>query len=338
MPIRQDLLRPVSTALRETTDYHDCWGTQVQFECSDETQLALLGDTQMGLLDAFREAFYNLAAERVPNLADLGDLLHHSLGFRELGEELLQKNILPIFVGEEAANFSLFLQAAEREEQPQRLSLLSADATAWNELLQNAPFKIEQAALLGYQSYFLRPSSRKAWEERGQESWRLGEIRGQVNRLEPVLRDSDWLGIELSALRRSDCQVGRAASGLSIEEACQLLLYAGRSERLRGLCITGLTPDSQESDALLVAQLLWYFLEGYKGRKGEYPIKRRQLQGYKVELAEFGYILWFWKSERSQRWWVSFSEKEDSRLIPCSYADYQAATQGDLPRRLLLER
>lgn len=337
MPIRQDLLRPVSAALRETTDFQDCWGAQLQFDWDKDTQIALLGDSQMGLLDAFRRNFYQLAAERVPKLADLGDLLHHSLGFRELGEELLQKNIIPIFIGEEAANFGLFLQATEREILPQRISLLAADIEGVNNWLKEAPLKIEQLALLGYQGYFLRPTIKKAWQQKGYEFWRLGEIRNQLHRTESVLRDSDWLGVELQALRRSDCQGGKAASGLSIEEACQILLYAGHSERLRGLCITGLQVDNQEADALLVAQLLWYFLEGYKRRNNEYPITRKELQGYKVELPEFGYILWFWKSERSQRWWVSFSEKEDSRLIPCSYADYQAATKGELPRRLLLE-
>lgn len=337
MPIRQDLLRPVADDLRRVTDFHDCWGSQLQFSWEETTEIALLGDSQLGLLDAFRRAFYQLSVEQGPSLVDLGDLLHHSLGFRELGEQLLQKQVLPIFIGQEAANFSLFLQALEREEQPQRLCLLSEDGKALVEVLNGQPPRLEQVALLGYQSYFLRPSTRRAWEEQGYELWRLGELRGKIQRSEPILRDSDWLSIELSAFRRSDCQAGRAASGISIEEACQLLLYAGRSERLRGLCITGLAPENQEADALLVAQLLWYFLEGYQQRKGEYPVARKQLQGYKVELAEFGHILWFWKSERSQRWWVSFSEQEDSRLIPCTYADYQAATKGELPRRLLLE-
>ena len=49
----------------------------------------------------------------------------------------------------------------------------------------------------------------------------------------------------------------------------------------------------------------------------------------------------FWRSPRSDRWWLQypageFAGEERHRLLPCSAGDYrQAAERGEMPERLL---
>ena len=62
------------------------------------------------------------------------------------------------------------------------------------------------------------------------------------------------------------------------------------------------------------------------------------MKKYIVEFDEVEYELIFWKSKKSDRWWMElpYGDKEKygrQQLVPCSYSDYMKACDEELPDR-----
>ena len=98
-----------------------------------------------------------------------------------------------------------------------------------------------------------------------------------------------------------------------------------------------------QSTAQVVAQMIWYFADGFYNRKQDFPIQKafNQLIQYIVHVKSFDEQLTFWRSNKSGRWWMEIPVKTQKkhvrhRLIPCAYNDYLQACNDDLPERLIL--
>ena len=61
------------------------------------------------------------------------------------------------------------------------------------------------------------------------------------------------------------------------EEICQIMRYAGLSDKLSSLGIYEVNPklDRQSLTAQLAAQMIWYFIDGYYFRKHDFPSKEQ---------------------------------------------------------------
>jgi formiminoglutamase len=86
--------------------------------------------------------------------------------------------------------------------------------------------------------------------------------------------------------------------------------------------------------------MIWYFLDGFSNRKNDFPVSTKSLVEYVVESKMNDLQIRFWKSSKSGRWWLQVPAKTKRkhnrhRLIPCSYSDYLAACQEDIPDRLV---
>jgi formiminoglutamase len=60
---------------------------------------------------------------------------------------------------------------------------------------------------------------------------------------------------------------------LNGEEACAICRYAGISDKVSSFGIYEYNPaaDIEEQTAQLIAQMIWYFIEGVNQRKGDIP-------------------------------------------------------------------
>jgi hypothetical protein len=58
--------------------------------------------------------------------------------------------------------------------------------------------------------------------------------------------------------------------------------------------------SSQES--VLIAQIIWYFIEGFHYRSNEYPFGRRKL--YKIYRAYGRRNAYFFHKNKTDRWWI----------------------------------
>ena len=99
--------------------------------------------------------------------------------------------------------------------------------------------------------------------------------------------------------------------------------------------------DKRGQTAMLLGQAIWYLVEGYYSRKKDYPFKNAaDYQKYHVSIKDQKSEIIFYKSLRSDRWWMEVPYPPDKRLrverhclVPCSYSDYEMALTEEVPDR-----
>jgi formiminoglutamase len=316
------------------------------FPVLKNVKVALIG-THDSSADAARTVLYQyIGAFPGQSVADLGNLRktdQHQL--IPVLYELMTGGILPIVISPDH-NFAA-AQFFAYQEAKALVNWAMIDEQLRHETVLGQVFEpvrhplLFHAALIGAQQHLLHHDESKWLEKNKFELLRLGRSRTDLEETEPVIRDADLLTFHLNALKMCDLPgVERPSpSGYFLEEACQLARYAGMSDKLTSAGFYGLhQPDGQSEQAL--AQLIWYFLDGFFNRKGDYPVSQKGLTEYVVELPTYNYQLIFWKSTRSGRWWLQVPndtkrKHQRHRLIPCSYQDYQMACRQELPDRII---
>jgi arginase family enzyme len=195
---------------------------------------------------------------------------------------------------------------------------------------------------LGHQAYFVTSQQLEQLDQTYLESIRLGEARKNIHNAEPLIRDSRFIGIDLGAIRQSDAPGASIPSpnGFTGEELCQITRYAGLSEQVDMLGFFEFIParDPQGQTALLVAQALWYFLEGLSHRIPENPVDTPEhIKKFIVNLNAAGHDIVFHKSTVSDRWWMEIPVKNSvtgkNFFVSCSHDDYLQACNQEIPDR-----
>ncbi len=195
---------------------------------------------------------------------------------------------------------------------------------------------------LGHQTYLNDPKAVETLESLNFDCHRLGLIRANLEETEPILRDADMLSIDISSIRQADAPAHAHGSpnGFTGEELCQIARYAGLSDKLTSFGIYEINPgyDNNNQTAQLAAQMIWYFVEGYYNRVGDYPLTLDAHLKFTVHLEESNHDLIFWRSKKTDRWWMELPYGDKQRfgrnqLIPCSFNDYEGACGQELPDR-----
>ncbi len=175
------------------------------------------------------------------------------------------------------------------------------------------------------------------------DTHRLGDVRSNMEEVEPIVRNADIVSFDMSSIRYSDSPGNGNATpnGFHGEEACQIARYAGMSDKLSSIGFYELNPelDNAGQSAHLLAQMIWYFLEGFSNRKRDFPISSRaDFTKYRVFIQNNKYEIVFYKSPKSDRWWMDVPyppnkkiKYERHHLVPCSYQDYQTACKEEMP-------
>lgn len=313
--------------------------------------------------DAVRHYLYRLNAGKwdAP-MADLGNIypgetLRDSYeGLREVVYQLLRKDIVPIIIGGSQDLTYANYRAYDRMEQT--VNLVSIDArfdlgrndeklnsqNFLSHIILKKPYILFNFSNIGYQTYFVNQEEIDLMERMYFDVQRLGAFRNNIQETEPVIRDADIVSFDISAIRQADAPGNATGSpnGFSGEEACALCRYAGLSDKVSSFGIYENNPelDNNGQTSHLVAQMTWYFIEGYNQRKGDYPIGTKQnYQRFTVLIDEGEHELIFYKSP-SERWWIEvplnridIAKNERHKLIPCSYEDYLKACENEIPLR-----
>lgn len=198
---------------------------------------------------------------------------------------------------------------------------------------------IEKIKLIAFQSHLVH--QHEINRPKMNQSMSLGSLRNNMRDAEPTLRDVSLTAFELSSIRYGEIPgiPGTTPSGLSSEEACQLMKYIGLNPLRNKLWIQGYNPkyDFHHQGAKMVSQLVWYYLEGLDQMVNEQP-DRKFLTQYTVAMSDYQINLNFWKSEISGRWWVEVPLKDgEPYLLPCSFMDYKIACNDEMPKRIMNE-
>ncbi|WP_051568558.1 formimidoylglutamase [Crocinitomix catalasitica] len=313
-------------------------------------------------INQFRESFYNLYnGDWTNEFFDLGviqpglEISDTYNALKEVVSELVKNDVLPIVIGGTQDLTYAVYQAYEKLEQT--INVISVDpgldlgdvespigADAWlNKLMLHKPNYLFNYSLLGYQSYLVPKPQLDLMEQLYFDTFRLGEYYGNAKFVEPLIRNADLFSFDMNAIRSSDYQNNNKflPNGFYGEDACKIMRYAGFSDKLTSLGIFNFNNRSIDSknDLNLMAQMLWYFIEGYNQRKNDYPIGSKvNYIKYSVSLDDFKDEIVFYKSNKSGRWWMEVpypksigSKYQRHLLVPCNYEDYQNALKNDVP-------
>ena len=206
------------------------------------------------------------------------------------------------------------------------------------EMLTATPNFITHYSHIAFQSYYANPRVLETLDKLRFDFFRLGKVREHVEDMEPVLRSSNMFSFDISAVKYSEAPANITGSpnGLTGEEACSLTRYAGMSNALTSLGIYGYdsSTDTHEMTARLIAQMVWYFIDGILIRRSEAKLSDKdEFLIFNVAFTENDTV--FLKSKRTNRWWMKMP---DSTYVPCSYNDYLVACSNDIPERWLREQ
>lgn len=312
--------------------------------------------------DRFREALnrYFAGAHWTLPVYDLGDLLPGEkvedtyFALRQITAELVKKKIIPVIVGgTQDLTYAMYQGYEELEQLINVMSIdrqldlgnpedvISKDAFV-SQLLMHRPCYLFNYSVLGYQSPFVKQPELDLFEKLYFDSVRLGEFVADPKVAEPLLRNSDLLSIDLQSIRCSDFQGDYYSSpnGFFNQDLCQLTRYAGISDKLTSLGIFNFLPGNLTAAAHeQVAQLIWYFMDGVAQRVGDFPIgTKKEYTKFTVFLEEIKHDLIFYKSNKSERWWMEVPypprdgmKYERHHLVPCNKRDYDLAMENDIP-------
>jgi formiminoglutamase len=314
--------------------------------------------------DEVRKKLYHLkrgtGSYRIVDLGNLNpgiDLDETYVRLSEICRILLEDNVLPIILG--GSHDLTYGQFWAYERFEKLVSLLNIDAFLdlddkhgslpdrrhIHKILLHEPNYLLSYTHLAYQSYLIDPSSIGVLEKLYFEAFRVGQMRTNLAEMEPAIRQADMLTLDVTAIRSADAPGSDRAQpfGLSGEDACQIAWYAGTNEKLSSFGLYGYSPevdDIHHKTASVLATMIWYFIEGYYHRKNEQNFRSNDFTKFTVSMPVEPEILTFYKSKFTERWWMEIPRPGKSTyarnsIVPCSYNDYQTATQGDVPDRYI---
>lgn len=306
--------------------------------------------------DRVRHHFYRMARPGAElELVDLGNARRPDGVFNAtVMQELLMAGVTPLFIGREASGCLAQYYGYHQAEFltnlvviDDRLRFQARDVASvrgyLDQIFDLTPVRLFHLAAIGYQTHYVDPAALEYLHQHHFEFVRLGASKYDIDECEPLLRDADAVSLQLSALKLADApaQEPPGASGFSSEEACQLARFTGMADKVTSFGVYGYfgERDASGHTAEAVAQIAWYFVEGYANRKHDFPVTTDGLTEYIVQLDGRAPQIKFWKSERSGRWWIEMPYELDGgprhKYVPCTYADYLRACERELPDRLV---
>ncbi len=202
------------------------------------------------------------------------------------------------------------------------------------DMLTGEPNFIAHYNHLAFQSYFVHPNMLETLDKLRFDFYRAGHVSASLEEMEPVLRNTDMLSFDISAIKYSDAPANKECpNGLTGVEACTLTKFAGMSNNLSSIGFYGYDPEADQDDltAKQISQMVWYFIDGLYKKLQESDVKDRDnFNEYHTLFGEVDTL--FLQSKRTQRWWM---QMPDESFIPCSPADYALASRNEIPERWL---
>ena len=196
---------------------------------------------------------------------------------------------------------------------------------------------------IGYQSYYVDTENIELMKQLLFDAYRLGVIKQNIELTEPLIRHANLLSFDIAAIRAADAPGVKNASpnGFNGEEACRMTRYAGLSYKLSSIGFFEYNPhyDINARTANLIAEMIWYFIEGFSSRQDDIPtLESTDFKKYIVQIGENQNDVVFLCHKITGKWWMdmSFLQNGDPRyerhhFIPCSKEDYDQAMRNELP-------
>ena len=311
-------------------------------------------------LHAIRTKLYELfPGNWDTNIADLGTVEKGNqvsdtyFAVKEIIVSLIKRNIIPIIIGGGQDITYINYRAYDALEQSVNITTVDSRFDLGNleeeltsqsylsKIIMQEPNNLFNYCNVGYQTYFNSQEEISLLDNLFFDTYRLGEAKILEN-IEPALRNADIVSIDIGAVRQSEAPANNNSSpnGFYGEEICAISRYAGISDKVSsfGIYEYNSKHDNNDQTAHLIAQMIWYFIEGVNFRVKDYPFSGKEnYQKFTVLLEEDEPLL-FYKSNKSGRWWIEINILSNNKykrhaLIPCTYKDYKDATKQLIPEK-----
>ncbi|KPM32625.1 Arginase/agmatinase/formiminoglutamase [Croceitalea dokdonensis DOKDO 023] len=311
-------------------------------------------------IDAIRIQLYRLMMGNWnSNIIDIGDVAPGEtvedtyFVVREIVAGLLEENIVPIVIG--ATQDITFATYRAFDAIKEMINVVNIDSrfdfgeddelisseSYMSRIITDKPNNLHNFSNLGYQSYFNAQEEIDLMERLFFDAYRLGEITNDITLAEPVLRNAHLVSLDMRAVRASEMGVTTdfSPNGFDGREICAIARYAGISDKVAVFGIYEMANTSLS--AQLVAQIIWYFIEGLSFRVKEFPTANDE-DFTKFTVPTDTEELIFFKSHLTQRWWVEVpsilpehTKTNSIALLPCTQQDYLDACNQNIPERWL---
>lgn len=304
--------------------------------------------------DSFRKQLYQLyPGNWQKNIADLGNLEAGEnlsdtyFALKEINAQLIKQKITVIVIGGTQDLTYPMYRAYDKLEQ--MVNFVSIDSqfdfqidfkteahSFFSKIIVEEPNNLNNYSNVGYQTYYNPQEEIDLVEKMYFDAYRLGEIINNTTHVEPVFRDADLVSLDFNCIKSSESnnQFKNIPNGFNSREICTLSRYAGISDKVSSFGV--FNQLNHENETPLLAQLIWYFMEGFNFRSYEYPFEDKK-NYYKYTVLIENDELVFYKSNRSERWWIEIETKHNKTLkktlLPCTQQDYKAACQKNIPER-----
>ncbi len=312
-------------------------------------------------LSEIRKAFYKLfPGNWLHVMADLGDIQKGAsvedtyFALIQTVSSLVNANIIPLIIG--GSQDLTYANYRAYDKISSMVNIVNIDksfdlgdsskpinnGSYLGKIILEQPYNLFNYTAIGFQTYFNSQEEIDLMEKLYFESYRLGDISQSISLVEPVLRDADIVTLDLKSIKSSEVSLKQKYSpnGFDGREICAISRYIGISNKVSSFGIYEYNPSQDdEATSMLVAQILWYFIEGVNCRVNDDDFNdQSNFQKFTVLVEDQELV--FFKSKKTGRWWIEipFLEYSNTKsrqhpLLSCMHEDYQSATKGIIPDR-----
>ncbi len=265
--IIEEYFNPVDKKYIPKATHNDCWVNkaaiyQTELPEIDSGKIALIGITENekdNFAGLVRKQLYTYSkSEYAQKIIDLGDFNYNNdpktaekLGF--ILSELHEKNVYPLLISpsQEIAYcqylaFDFLKKIINMAVIDSRIDFSLENQDIFEnqnylyKVLLKDPSYLFNLSFIAYQTYLTNTEVISFMENYFFDMYRLGVARENIKDIEPIIRSSDIVNFNLSAIRYADSPSSPNASpnGLYAEEACQLARYCGLSDTTSSFSLT----------------------------------------------------------------------------------------------------
>lgn len=365
-PVEETVLDFVKNLNSQTLGKKCVFHTHEDFPDLNKIKIAIIGvldnrgsnSNESVDLSLIRKEFYALyPGNWHSTIADLGDIPQGNTqedtyyAVSKIVSELIKKQIVPIVIGgSQDLTYAIY---RSYDKLDQMVNLVAIDNkfdfgkdesrntsdSYLSKIIIKEPTNLFNYSNLGFQTYYNSQEEIDLIEKLYFDAYRLGEVSTNLSLAEPVFRDSDIVSVDLTSIKSADSGnfVTFTPNGFNGKEICALSRYAGLSDKVSSFGI--FNHNNLKNESVLIAQIIWYFLEGYNFRSLEYPnLNQNIFLKYIVPVDDIELI--FFKSPKTERWWIEIpfisnvnNKLKKNTLLPCTHEDYLRACDQEIPER-----
>ena len=350
------------TIYRDEEDFPELAGYQLALIGIKEERGAVDNHGCADGADYIRKAFYQLFNHWTEiKIVDLGnvktgqEISDTYYALNQVLTELMKQHVLPILIGGSQDMTYPMYQVYEPTGKLVNITTIDPLFDLGNDneglnshsylshIILHQPNFLFNFTNIGYQSYYVDKESIELMKQLLFDTYRLGMMRAKIDLTEPLIRNANILSVDMAAFRAGDAPGVKNASpnGFNGEDGCKMTRYAGLNFKLSSIGFFEYNPhyDINSRTANLIAQMIWYFIDGFSLRQDDAPTAdSTDFKRYNVQIGEGEENVIFLYHKVTGKWWIdmSFMHADDPRYerhhyIPCSKEDYDQAMNNELP-------